>query len=48
MIRFHAQTATIENGFVFLPHEAHWRADYLHEVTIFPKAKFDNQADSTS
>jgi predicted phage terminase large subunit-like protein len=48
VMRFHAQTATIENGFVFLPREAPWRAEYLHEITIFPKAKYDDQADSTS
>ena len=24
IMRLHAQTATIENGFVYLPREAHW------------------------
>jgi predicted phage terminase large subunit-like protein len=48
VMRFHAQTAMIENGFVFLPREAPWRAEYLHEITIFPKTKHDDQADSTS
>jgi hypothetical protein len=33
----HAQTAMIENGFVRLPKEAGWLAEYLHEVTAFPK-----------
>ena len=48
VMRLHAQTATIENGFVHLPSEASWLADYLHEITTFPNAKYDDQADSTS
>jgi Terminase RNaseH-like domain len=47
-MRLYAQTATIENGFVYLPSEAPWLADYLHELTTFPHAKHDDQADSTS
>jgi predicted phage terminase large subunit-like protein len=47
-MRLHAQTATIENGFVHLPREAHWLADYLHEVTIYPAGRHDDQVDSTS
>ena len=35
IMRLHAQTATIENGFVHLPEEAHWLADYISEVTMF-------------
>ena len=38
IMRLHAQTATIENGFVHLPREAHWLADYLHELTCSPTA----------
>ena len=37
-MRLHAQTATIENGFVYLPQEASWLAEYLHELT-FPQGK---------
>jgi predicted phage terminase large subunit-like protein len=48
VMRLHAQTATIENGFVHLPREASWLAEYLHELTTFPNAKYDDQADSTS
>jgi predicted phage terminase large subunit-like protein len=48
IMRLYAQTATIENGFVFLPREASWLAEYLHELTTFPNAKYDDQADSTS
>ncbi len=47
-MRLNAQTATIENGFVYLPREAPWLADYVHEVTTFPSSKHDDQADSTS
>jgi hypothetical protein len=47
-MRLHAQTAIIENGFVFLPREAHWVSEYLAELTMFPYAKYDDQVDSTS
>jgi predicted phage terminase large subunit-like protein len=43
-----AQTATIENGFVHLPREAHRLADYLSELTLFPAARHDDQVDSTA
>jgi predicted phage terminase large subunit-like protein len=48
IMRLHAQTATIENGFVHIPREAHWLADYLHEMTVFPNGRHDDQVDSTS
>lgn len=47
-MRLHAQTATIENGFVFLPTEAPWLTEYVHELTTFPKGKYDDQVDSTA
>jgi predicted phage terminase large subunit-like protein len=47
-MRMHTVTSTIENGFVHLPDKAAWLNDYLHELTIFPKGKYDDQADSTS
>jgi len=47
-MRLIVQTATIENGFVYLPREAPWLAEYLKELTTFPKAKYNDQADSTS
>ncbi len=47
-MRLYAQTATIENGFVYLPREAPWLADYLHELSTFPNSKYDDQVDSTS
>jgi predicted phage terminase large subunit-like protein len=37
IMRMHAQTAMIENGFVYLPKDAGWLAEYLHELTVFPK-----------
>lgn len=48
IMRMHSVTSTIENGFVHLPDKAAWLVEYLHELTIFPKGKYDDQADSTS
>ena len=31
-----------------LPDKAAWLGEYLHELTSFPKGKYDDQADSTS
>src|SRR5438874_10542708 len=47
-MRLHAQTAMIENGFVHIPETATWLAEYVHEMTVFPKGKHDDQADSTA
>ncbi len=47
-MRLHAQTAIIENGFVRIPETAPCLAEYLHEMTVFPKGKHDDQADSTA
>ena len=43
-----AQTAIIENGFVYVPHEAPWLPEYLHELSTFPNSKYDDQVDSTT
>jgi predicted phage terminase large subunit-like protein len=48
IMRAHAQTAIIENGFVHIPESASWLAEYLHEVSVFPKGKHDDQVDSTA
>lgn len=48
VMRLHAQTAMIENGCVSLPKEAPWLAEYVHELTTFPRAKHDDQVDATS
>jgi predicted phage terminase large subunit-like protein len=42
------KTATIENGFVFLPEAAPWLADYLAELLAFPAGRHDDQVDSTA
>jgi predicted phage terminase large subunit-like protein len=48
VMRLRAQTALVEAGFVHLPREALWLADYLHELLFFPKGASDDQVDSTS
>jgi predicted phage terminase large subunit-like protein len=48
IMRLHSVTNTVEQGFVYLPDKAEWVAEYLHELTTFPKGKFDDQCDSTS
>ena len=48
IMRLHAQTAMIENGFVYIPECAPWLAEYLHEMTVFPNGKHDDQVDSTA
>lgn len=48
IMRLHAVSNLIENGYVHLPEKAEWLAEFIHELTSFPKAKFDDQADSTS
>ena len=47
-MRMHAQTAPIENGLVYVPKEASWLEDYMHELVTFPKGKYSDQTDSTS
>jgi len=48
VMRMHSVTSTIENGFVHLPEKAEWLPEYLHEMSTFPKGRFDDQVDSTS
>jgi predicted phage terminase large subunit-like protein len=48
VMRMHAQTAMIENGFIHLPREAGWPAEYLHELTAFPRGRHDDEVDSTA
>jgi predicted phage terminase large subunit-like protein len=48
IMRLHAQTAIIESGFVHIPETAPWLAEYLHEMTVFPNGKHDDQVDSTA
>ena len=39
IMRMHAQTAMIENGFVHLPKEAAWLAEYLHKSDGFSQGQ---------
>jgi len=48
IMRLNSQTGVIENGFVHIPETAPWVAEYLHEMTVFPKGKHDDQVDSTA
>ncbi len=48
VMRMNSITSTIEHKFVYLPTEADWLAEYVHELTTFPSGKHDDQADSTS
>jgi hypothetical protein len=47
-MRMARQAIRIENGFVYIPHEAHWLPEYLHELAVFPNGKYNDQVDSTS
>ena len=44
--RFEAQASRIQAGEVVLPQAAPWRADFLAEITGFPNARHDDQADA--
>ena len=48
IMRFNAQTHLFENGFVYLPSNAPWLAEYERELTSFPGSKYDDQVDSTT
>jgi predicted phage terminase large subunit-like protein len=41
-------SATIEDGRVFLPHDASWLSAFEHEVLAFPNGRHDDQVDSLS
>ncbi len=46
--RMFRQAVKFENGRVRLPQEAAWQREYIHELTAFPAAKFDDQVDATT
>lgn len=48
VMRLHSQTAMFANGHVFLPRNAPWLADYIHELTSFPGTRYADQVDSTT
>ena len=39
------QTAIIEAGWVHIPKDAPWLAEYLHELAVFPNGKFADQVE---
>jgi len=47
-MRLFNKTTLFENGAVNLPAKASWLAEYVHELTSFPTAKYDDQVDSTT
>ena len=46
--RMYWVTSTLEKGFVHVPDWEPWLGEFMHELTIFPKGRYDDQADSTS
>ena len=46
--RLFAQASIFDSGKVYLPTHAHWVDDFIHELTAFPSAKFDDQVDAMS
>jgi predicted phage terminase large subunit-like protein len=48
VVRMETESLAIETGYVFIPEEASWLADFQHELTHFPRAKHDDQVDSLS
>jgi predicted phage terminase large subunit-like protein len=48
LVRMEAQCARFEAGQVYLPQEAPWLSELLHELLAFPNARHDDQIDSIS
>ncbi len=46
--RMSAQSAKIEAGYVYLPEQAPWLADFMTELLQFPYGRHDDQVDSVS
>ncbi len=46
LTRAHTVSALVEAGKVFLPEEAPWLADFLDELSRFPKSAFADQVDA--
>ena len=47
-MRMRNQTATIEAGEVWIPREAPWVREFLHELTMFPNGRHSDQVDAIS
>jgi predicted phage terminase large subunit-like protein len=48
LVRMEAQCARFEAGQVYLPREAPWLSELLHELLSFPNSRHDDQIDSVS
>jgi predicted phage terminase large subunit-like protein len=48
LVRMEAQCARFEAGQVYLPREAPWLSDCLHEILSFPHTRYYDQIDSIS
>jgi predicted phage terminase large subunit-like protein len=48
LVRMEAQSARFEAGQVYLPREAPWLSELLHEILAFPNSRYDDQIDSVS
>jgi predicted phage terminase large subunit-like protein len=48
LMRMEAQSARFEAGQVYLPKEAPWLSEFLHELLAFPNSRYDDQIDSVS
>jgi predicted phage terminase large subunit-like protein len=48
LMRMEAQCARFEAAQVYLPREARWLSDCLHEILSFPNTRYDDQIDSIS
>lgn len=46
--RLFAQASVFEAGKIYIPEESHWVDSFIHELTSFPSAKFDDQVDAMS
>jgi predicted phage terminase large subunit-like protein len=47
-MRLRNVSAIVEAGQIFLPLQAPWLEDFLHELTMFPAGRYDDQVDSFS
>jgi predicted phage terminase large subunit-like protein len=47
-VRAEAGTSLMEAGRVYIPHEAPWLDEFLHELSVFPNGKYDDQVDGLS
>jgi predicted phage terminase large subunit-like protein len=48
LVRMEAQCARFEAGQIYLPREASWLSEFLHEILAFPNGRHDDQVDSVS